>query len=257
VTVACYLEPTKPKADKWMRAFARGCGGRVVLSGERDPVADDHVVMGNWPTASKLIAKFAVDRTPFWYLDAAYIQGSGRRYLRVERNRFWPDLQQGGYTPDRALSMGVRIQPWSYDGSYVLVCLHGMKFGRPWGIDIETWNETIEERIRTVTDRPIVVRPKPFSPKARREAPPIEEQFADAWCVVTHSSTIAVQAVLAGVPVFCEPTCAAAPVGRTDLEIESPSRPDREEWVAALAWRQWSRSEMQSGEAWAYVRAHG
>ena len=66
-------------------------------------------------------------------------------------------------------------------------------------------------------------------------------------CLVTHSSTAAVEAVIAGVPVFCEPTCAAAPVGRTDLDIENPVRPEREAWLAALAWRQFSRDEVSSG----------
>lgn len=254
MTLCGYLEPTKPKADRWMRAFVRGAGGGVVLTGDRDPEADDHAVMGNWPVAQKLINEFQADGTPFWHLDAGYFQRPGLKCLRVERNRFWPGQLDGVHTMDRALLMGVQLNPWRYGGSYVLVCLHGVKFGRPWGIDIVEWNATIEDRIRAHTDRPIIVRPKPTCPKEMRDAPPIEDQLADAWCIVTHSSTIAVQAVLAGVPVFCEPTCAAAPVGRTDLEIESPVRPDREEWIAALAWRQWLRSEMLSGEAWEHVR---
>lgn len=251
MTIACYLEPTKPKADHWMQAFATGCGGRVVLDGKRADWATDHVVMGNWPVAGQLIAECKRDQTPFWYLDSGYIQGNGRRDLRVERGRFWPALEMGAHTMDRALSMGVQIEPWRYHGSHVLICLHGYKFGRPWSIDIEAWNASIKRLVRAVTDRPIVVRPKRLNPSERV---PLAEHLEDAWCVVTHSSTIAVAAVLSGVPVFCEPTCPAAPVGRTDLDIENPTRPEREGWIAALAWRQWSRNEMRSGEAWTHVR---
>ena len=101
-----------------------------------------------------------------------------------------------------------------------------------------------------MTDRPIVFRPKfAVMPK------PLSADLKDAWCVVTHSSTAAVTAALQGVPVFCEPTCAAASVGCTDLsQIETPRRPDREEWLAELAWRQWSEAEMKGGLAWDHVK---
>jgi hypothetical protein len=250
MTVACYLDV--PKADHWMRAFAKGCGGRLVAGGRRDPEADDHCVMGNWPVASRLIPEFTRDGAPFWYLDSAYVRPPGiRRYLRVERERFWPEITPGEHTMDRASAMGVPIEPWRHDGRHVLICLHGYKFGRPWGIDIEKWHRNIDKRIRSVTSRPIVIRPKLMAMPV-----PLERDLKDAWCLVTHSSTAAVTAALAGVPVFCEPTCAAAPVGCTDFSlIDTPSYPDRETWLSELVWRQWSAKEMSSGEAWATLNA--
>lgn len=247
MTIACYLD--RPKADHWMRAFATGCGGRLIATGERDFSADDHVVMGNWPVASKLIAEFKQDRISFWYLDSAYLQTSTD--LRIERNRFWPILKFGEHTIDRAIAKGVQLKPWRHDGKHVLVCMHGYKFGRPWSIDIAEWHDNIENRIRVVTDRPIVMRQKLVD-----QPVPLENDLKNAWCVVTHSSTAGVAAALAGVPVFCEETCAAAPVGLTDFsKIEIPVRPDREPWVAELAWRQWSNLEMRRGKAWAHVSA--
>lgn len=252
--VACYLEPTKHHAGGWMRAFAEGCEGKVIKTGRRDLLATDHAVMGNWPVAQALIAELG--QHGVWYLDSAYIQGAVTKMLRIERNRFWPDQSRNHlHTMDRALSMGVEIKPWRQGGRHVLIALHGPKFGRPWSIDIAAWHATIEARVRAVTDRPIVIREKPYSPEAMARAVPLDEQLADAWCLVTHSSTIGVLAALAGVPVFCEPTCAAATVGCTDLSrIETPVRPEREGWIAALAWRQWSRAEMTAGEAWAHVK---
>jgi hypothetical protein len=248
MTIACYLD--RSKADRWMRAFAVGCRGRVIAGGRRDLRADDHCVMGNWPVATKLIAEFKQSETSFWYLDTGYIQTPERSDLRVERNRFWPDLTLGEHTMERALAMGVQLAPWRTDGRHVLICQHGYKFGRPWGINIAKWHRDIEARVRAATDRPIVVRPK-----LAVLTTPLEKDLKDAWCLVTHSSTAAVKAVLAGVPVFCEPTCAAAMVGCTDFsQIENPLRPEREEWIAELACRQFSQHEMQSGMAWACVR---
>lgn len=251
---AVYAEPSKPKADGWAEVFAQGCGGRVIRNGVRDRHASDHAVMGNWPVTIRLIADFAKDGTRYWYLDSGYIQGTGRRDLRIERNGFWPRPSVDSHTMDRALSMGVEIKPWRRDGRYVLICLHSEKFGRPWGIDPVSWNETIEGRVRARTNRPIIVRRKPVNPAQMRAAEPLDEQLENAWCVVCHSSTIGVRAALAGVPVFCEPTCAAAAVGRTDLSIDDPVYPDREQWIADLAWRQWSRAEIASGEAWAHIK---
>jgi hypothetical protein len=236
-----------------MQAFAEGCDGHLVAHGSRDRYASGHAVMGNWPVASALVAEFAAEHTPFWYLDSAYIQGTGTRCLRVERSRFWP-VSRVTRTMDRARALGVKLQPWRHTGRHVLICLHAMKFGRPWGIDIAAWQGVIEARIRAVTDRPIIVRRKPVSARAKRDNP-LASQLEDAWCVVTHSSTVAVTAAIQGIPVFCEPTCAAAPVGCTDFAmIEQPRRPDREQWIADLAWRQWSREEMRNGEAWCHIR---
>jgi hypothetical protein len=248
--VACYVDPSRQKADGWMRDFAKGCDGRLIIGAHRDPEATDHVVCGNWPVATALIEEFKRDGAKFWYLDSSYLQGARQSYLRVERGRFWPEITPGAHTIERASKMGIQLVPWRKGGSHVLICLHGEKFGKPWGIDIVQWNAGIVGRVRAMTDRPIIVRPKLM------EYPvPLAAQLRHAWCVVTHSSTAAVQAVLAGVPVFCEPTCAAASVGCTDLSlIETPVRPDREPWLAELAWQQWSHIEMRSGWAWAYLK---
>ena len=72
-----------------------------------------------------------------------------------------------------------------------------------------------------------------------------------AHALVTHSSNVAIEAACLGTPVFVAPTSAAAPVGRVDLaDIEMPIYPDREPWLAHLAYNQFSFEEIRSGEAW-------
>jgi hypothetical protein len=62
---------------------------------------------------------------------------------------------------------------------------------------------------------------------------------------------VAIEAVCLGTPVFVASTSAAAPVGRTDLsEIEEPAYPDRDAWLAHLAYSQYSFEEIQDGRAW-------
>jgi hypothetical protein len=98
------------------------------------------------------------------------------------------------------------------------------------------------------TDRPIVVRAKP---QPGETAVPLERALAEAHALVTHSSNVAVEAAIAGTPVFVAPSSAAAPVGLTDLsQIETPVRPDRGSWLAHLAYAQYSMDEVKSGQAW-------
>ena len=248
MTVACYLDP-RPDVAELMRLFAQGCGGRLVEGVVPDAAATDHAVAAKG-SGLFLVPTFRRQRLPFWYLDTAYIQLRGTRYYRIERGTYWPPTDMGSYSLDRALSMGVRPQPWRKTGSHVVLCLPGPMAGSDFGVDMKAWWEVIKRRLESATDRPIHIRHK-----KERETRPLAADLEGAWCLVTHSSTAAVEAVIAGVPVFVEPTCAAAPVGRTDLDIENPVMPDREPWLAALAHRQFSREELRSGFAWAHVNA--
>jgi hypothetical protein len=68
--------------------------------------------------------------------------------------------------------------------------------------------------------------------------------------VVTHSSKVAVDAVIAGVPAIVEPSNPAAPVCSTRLEdIETPLMPSRAKWWASLMAQQFTLDEMRRGFA--------
>lgn len=249
MTIACY-EDTRPDCRKLMRRFALGCGGKLISTPQPQWTASDHAVVAKG-VAAGLVPQFRQRSLRFWYLDSAYIQIPGPRYARIERGAFWPPPPNSGYSMDRAHSIGVRLKPWRKTGSHVLLCLPGPRAGADFGIDMRKWWAEIRATLSQTTDRPIRMRHK----KARVLGPPLAVDLEDAWCVVTHSSTSAVSAAIAGIPVFCEPTCAAAAVGRTDLEIESPATPDdREEWISALAWRQFSWHELRNGMAWSHVK---
>lgn len=78
----------------------------------------------------------------------------------------------------------------------------------------------------------------------------------DAAVLITHGSSAAIDAVLAGVPVITMGQCAASPISQ-DLYAPrfTPPPDDRlREWAAALAWCQWTIEEFRSGEAWSFYR---
>lgn len=141
--------------------------------------------------------------------------------------------------------MGVVIHLWRTSGSHVLVCCHGPSAGLQWQTEPNAWNNAAIQTLRMTTDRPIRVREK-----WHRYKRPLAVDLEGAWAVVSHSSTCAVQAAIAGIPIFCHETSAAAPIGLNDLaSIEDPLMPEREEWLASLSWQQWTLDELRAG-AW-------
>jgi hypothetical protein len=150
----------------------------------------------------------------------------------------------------------------------ILLCGMGDKAARAEGYAPEAWERWAINEIRRHTNRPILYRPKPswkqarplegcaYSPKTRE----IEVELRHCWAVVTHHSNAAVEAALAGVPVFCW-YGVGADMGLRDLSrIESPHRPtydERAQWAADIAYTQWSVAEMKAGAPWLHLRAEG
>lgn len=86
----------------------------------------------------------------------------------------------------------------------------------------------------------------------------IGKVIADAYVLVTHGSSAAIDAIFHGVPAVTLGTCAATPMsGRTAADAANPVFPKRhalQKWAYALAYCQWTVNEFRSGEAWAFLR---
>lgn len=80
----------------------------------------------------------------------------------------------------------------------------------------------------------------------------LQDAFDGAAAVVTFNSNTGVESVLAGVPTMSADIGSMAwPV--TAHEVGQIVTPDREEWAAELAWKQWTLEEMASGVCWEVV----
>lgn len=163
---------------------------------------------------------------------------------------------------------GVPIRDWQNTRKKGYILLAGMsaKAAKAEGFAPEEWERDAVKQIREHTDREIVYRPKPNWRAARQLQGTRMERGVDGdvgrWlekchAVVTHHSNVSVDAILAGVPVFCWDGVATAPgKASSDLsQIETPPEAvDREQWAADIAWTQWSVPEMRSGAAWRYLK---
>ena len=129
-----------------------------------------------------------------------------------------------------------------------MVCPPDEAFSKLMGFsDIEWLSNTIN-LLNNYTDREIVIRDRSCANGSRKLA----EDLKGCWALITYMSNSAVEAVCAGIPVFCSGQCAARLMGGVDLsKIESPRYPsNRRQWAANLAANQWTLSEIANGDCW-------
>lgn len=170
---------------------------------------------------------------------------------------------------DRAAALGIEIKPWRGprdDMAPILIAGMSAKSAKTRGMGPEQWERGQVGVLSSITRRPLRYRPKPSWDEARPihgagfSAPwvDLEEELGAAWAVVTHASNVAVDALVAGVPIYVEHGPATEFTTRTLLDIERPAMPDgREQFIADLAYAQWSVAEMESGAVWDHLLSRG
>lgn len=245
----CVTPEREYKTSMMMRALARGFGAEPCRIINGDPPEDEHpfIVWGQEWLTMRIVPHAVEQKRPFWCIDNGYwnpARGTDRGYYRLTYRSMTPVLFPKGDDLRHAV---VPLREWRRRGKHVLLAMPGVHFGMALGIDVSGWCERIEARLKDATGRPIRIRP-------RESRTPLAHDLTGAWALVTHSSNVAVDAVIAGIPIFVEPTSAAAPVGRTDLDIENAVTPGRKRWLRSLASQHFTIAEMASGEAWRWMQ---
>lgn len=183
----------------------------------------------------------------YLYCDHSYFgqtragNGSSDYYRVVPNGRYYTHL--GDCPKDRFQALNIRVEKWRWSGNQIVLVPVSKFVAAYHGIDANDWLTERRKEIRRYTDRPIVVKPKDSDV-------PLDVVLRDAWALVTEDSNAAVDAVIAGIPVFTSPNAAAAPFGSSDLsKLEKPSMGSREQHLANLAYQQWTCEEIRSGRA--------
>ena len=167
---------------------------------------------------------------------------------------------------DRIGRLGIQVQPWRPvlgPDAHILIAGHSEKHAGTLGYRAQQWESETIAKLRAVTRRPLVYRPKPSwidaTPidGAKFSRGPLADDLANCWAAVSHASNVAVDALIAGIPVYVEAGPAKSlSIARLE-DIESPTMPDgREQLLADLAYQQWTLDEMRSGECWRHLKQH-
>ena len=198
---------------------------------------------------------------PYYYVDHGYT-ARGHAYdkltgkwaynglYRVCRNAFQWNGIPFDCGSERADWQRIRKpKPWRKSGRHIVVCPMSPFVAEHMGIEPKEWLAAVMSEISLHTDRPITVKPK-------ESDAPLSAALADAWCMVAHTSTAAIEAVLAGVPtiVLATGTAMDTMAGHDLSSIEAPPMPDnRDEWRASMAWQQWTLDEIADGKHWPWT----
>jgi hypothetical protein len=146
---------------------------------------------------------------------------------------------------DRWRALGLHGYPraWRRGGSKIVIADTLPDYWLVRGLPTN-WSLLMRDKLRQETKREIVVRHKESST-------PLEQELQDAWCLVTHGSIAAVEAVIMGCPVFVDAESAAATMGRIGYDdLEHPVYPERQAWLNSLAYSQFNELELVDGTLW-------
>ena len=125
--------------------------------------------------------------------------------------------------------------------------------------DMAQWVCDTVSTLRTVTDRPIVVRPHPRSSCALPPGVIVEQpqklagtydsynMHFDCHAVVNYNSGPGIQAAIAGVRPVVSTSSLAAPVGVDWANIEQPYTVNRDQWLTEICHTEYTVEEIQRG----------
>lgn len=149
------------------------------------------------------------------------------------------------------------LNPWRPPGDYVLIMGQVPGDASLRGRDLQSWYVDAAKVAHTVYKMPVKFRPHPEALKKgyKQNIPgvdicklPLKDSLEFAHVVVTFNSNSAVDAVVQGVPAIAydKGTMAWEVAGKSIGERVTPGR---QLWAAALAWKQWTIEEINSGFA--------
>ncbi|MDP6352927.1 MAG: hypothetical protein QF926_08025 [Alphaproteobacteria bacterium] len=272
--VGVFMPPAPKEHLTALHAFAEGlaqCGVDHFVTGLDYRDCDVAVVFGirkqavpaSWARGAVLAAHAARDRRAL-ILETGFIRRDEYFHAGFDGLNGRADFRNAAMPDDRWLPLGLALEPWRETGEHILVC------GQvPWDASVQHhdhlgWCRDVIAELRRLTGRPIRFRPHPavagrvdYGIDATLSNAPLPTDLDGAWAVVTFNSNTAVEAAIAGIPVFAlDAGSMALPVANTTLAaIEQPRTPDRAQWLADLAYAQWNAAELAAGETWRHLAA--
>lgn len=276
--VVIYRDHAKQRSrricDAWERALRARHVSYAVADGpgfDGRTVGDIAIFYGLRQGLQDVFNRYGQDRMAL-YVDLGYWQRKPIHdpfggYHKVAINALHPTAYfRRGHPADRLHQTGPRVKPWRGTGDHIIVAGMSDKSAEVNGYQPEEWERWAIDKLSQHTDRRIIYRPKPSWKDARpitgarfdQAGTDIRPHLQNVWAVVTHHSNAAVDAIVEGIPTYCQAGVGSL-LSIPDLSAieQNVEPPDREGFLADLAYTQWSVAEMESGACWDYLRAEG
>lgn len=222
-------------------AFREGCNGRSVAPGKL--FEGTPAVYGILRGCGEIIHQCDWLGRDYYHVDLGYLgRGHFDGHYRVSKNGLQADIGDEEFSPERFEKTGTKLRPWRRTGTNIVVAPLSANMGRFLGIDTYQWCQAVKAEIKRWTDRPVRM-------KEKHEGE-ISAALDDCWCLVTHASNAAVDALIEGVPVITLGPSAVENLSWDFRNIEKPAWLDREPVFYALAHHQWTLDSFRSGQTW-------
>lgn len=262
--IGFFASPNKAHHARWGAAFIDGLkkhGVEASIHHESDDIDCDVAVMWSHKNAAR-IKRQKARNSDYIVMEAGYF-GDRLGFASLGWNGLngRADFRNSNSPDDRWKKHGVEVKSW-HGGDYILVAGQVQGDASIAGIDLQARYTEIIAELKGITNRPIKFRPHPYgSPIPSGVAishSSLEQDLAEARCLVAINSNTTVDAAIAGTPVVALDTGSMAwPVAAHELEgVLIPRRPDRAQWLNNLAYCQWTEKEIRTGEAWEHLNAH-
>lgn len=230
-------------------AFAVGAGADTVDVDPEAPILlpGPAICYGVLRGCGRIMRLCAMRQRDFYHIDLGYFNShhfSG--YYRVTKNAPQAIAAEADlFDPDTARfrALNLKMHAWRKGGRNVIFAPISTNIARFDRIGADDWCREILAEIALYTDRPVIT-------KLKGEGT-LKDVLADAYCLVTYSSNVAVEALFYGLPVIVLGPSAAAPLSWNWRNLESPTYPEnRDELFSYLCNNQWTLEEFQDGTAW-------
>jgi hypothetical protein len=258
-TVIVVREPRRPvvyRAEPTSQAFTQcfaQLGWKVRLN-TGDRIAEPPDLVAGW--GFRDVMHDAWDRWPerVLHVDAGF--WTRDQYHKLELGGRWLPATGGEFPHSRFRRHNVAVQPTREIGNVVMVCGMSAKAAISCGLRPEAWEREAIARLRAA-GATVIYRPKPSWTGAARlpgaafeQGGDIQDSLRRVHGVASHHSNAAVDAIACGLPVYVEQGI-AKPLAVAQLEqlvgAKAPDVKTRREFLAEVAYRQWSMPELAAG----------
>lgn len=241
--IYCYANVNKSNSLRMVDCFAKG----AIAHGEKVTLVTDNVWRGGpavfFGVQKEMMALWHKAQGSDWfYIDNGYFNSkwAGGDYYRITKNAL---QHTGAGVSDgaRAKALRVACKPRHY-GGVPLVALQSEWWYEFNGTTMKEW---LDVALWTMKKN---AWPAPIVRSKDEAGTPIN--WNDTCAVVTHSSNMAVEAIVRGIPAVATGVSPAAGINTLhdwpDLNLPE----DRPQWAGVLADNQWNLREIENGTAW-------
>ena len=278
----------KREQDRYVKMLAASCGAKIVQTRHFISLQPGHndvpprlvkkrflagvtgIIFAGVLRGNAHLFKMAQDqRLDVYYIDHAYFERGYKSpyWMRVTKNGFIQNSILPGVNSDRYINnFNYEFRDYNFkDKKNILVLPPSAVLSKVF--NQYEWEKNTIKELRKYTDRPIVIRRKSGpsiddllmnvmkSKNVDVYEKSLEEEFEDAYCVVSFNSAATLDALRLGIPVICDKFCPAFPLTHTFDQIEDLQEKERLPLFSSLAHGQYTLEEAANPKTFKYLNS--